>query len=62
MMHKMLWQLADFCGVEVLTYAIMSNHLHVVVRVPVKESVESVAGAAGVGGDAIPSVLGADAL
>jgi putative transposase len=29
MMRKMLWQMADFCGVEVLTYAIMSNHLHV---------------------------------
>jgi len=33
-MRKMLWQVADFCGVEVLTYCIMSNHFHVLVRVP----------------------------
>ncbi|NBB78406.1 MAG: transposase [Verrucomicrobia bacterium] len=33
-LRKMLWQVADFCGVEVLTYAIMSNHFHVLVRVP----------------------------
>jgi len=35
-MRRMLWQMAEFCGVEVLTYAVMSNHVHVVVRVPVK--------------------------
>jgi len=29
----MLWQVADFCGVEVLTYCVMSNHFHVLVRV-----------------------------
>ena len=34
--RKMLWQIADFCGVEVLTYCIMSNHFHVLVRVPEK--------------------------
>lgn len=33
MLRKMLWQVADFSGVEVLTYAIMSNHFHVLVRV-----------------------------
>lgn len=32
-LRKMLWQVADFCGVEVLTYCIMSNHFHVLVRV-----------------------------
>ena len=31
---KQLWQVAGFCGVEVLTYCIMSNHFHVLVRVP----------------------------
>jgi putative transposase len=41
MFRKMLWQVADFCGVEVLTYAVMSNHVHVVVRVPVKESLDA---------------------
>lgn len=30
----MLWQVADFCGVEILTYCIMSNHFHVLLRVP----------------------------
>lgn len=33
MLRKMLWQLADFSGVEILTYCIMSNHFHVLVRV-----------------------------
>ena len=35
-LRKMLWQVADFSGVEVLTYCIMSNHFHVLVRVPEK--------------------------
>ncbi len=59
-MRKMIWQMADFCGVEVLTYAVMSNHVHLVVRVPVKESMEVVNGAAGAEG--IPAVAGADDL
>ncbi len=33
-LRKMIWQVADFCGVKVLTYCIMSNHFHVLVRVP----------------------------
>jgi REP element-mobilizing transposase RayT len=33
-LRKMLWQVADFSGVEVLTYCVMSNHFHVLVRVP----------------------------
>ena len=37
MLRKMLWQAADFSGVEILTYCIMSNHFHVLVRVPEKE-------------------------
>ena len=35
-LRKMLWQVADFSGVEVLTYALMGNHFHVLVRVPVE--------------------------
>ena len=35
-LRKQLWQTADFCGVHILTYALMSNHLHVLVRVPLK--------------------------
>ncbi len=34
---KQLFQVADFCGVEILTYCLMSNHFHVLVRVPVAE-------------------------
>lgn len=41
-LRKMLWQVADFCGVEVLTYCIMSNHFHVLLRVPNAESVSDV--------------------
>jgi len=33
-LRKMIWQVADFCGVEVLTYCVMSNHFHVLLRVP----------------------------
>jgi len=38
-LRKMLWQVADFCGVEILTYCLMSNHFHVLVRVPEKRAV-----------------------
>lgn len=33
-LRKMIRQVADFCGVEVLTYALMSNHFHILVRIP----------------------------
>ena len=33
-LRKQLWQVADFCGLEIITYALMSNHFHVLVRVP----------------------------
>jgi putative transposase len=38
-LRAMLWQVAEFCGVEILTYAVMSNHFHVLVRVPAKRAV-----------------------
>ena len=38
-LRKQLWQIADYCGVHILTYAIMSNHFHVLVRVPLKAEV-----------------------
>jgi len=37
--RKMIWQVADFCGVEILTYCVMSNHFHVLVRVPEQQAV-----------------------
>ncbi|HAV14351.1 MAG TPA: transposase [Opitutae bacterium] len=33
-LRKMIRQVADFSGVEVLTYCVMSNHFHVLLRVP----------------------------
>jgi len=33
-LRKMIRQVADFCGVDVLTYCIMSNHFHILLRVP----------------------------
>ncbi|MFQ3224743.1 MAG: putative transposase [Lentimonas sp.] len=41
-LRKMIWQVADFCGVDVLTYCIMSNHFHVLIRVPCVDSVTDV--------------------
>lgn len=34
MLRKMMHTVADFCGVQVLTFCIMSNHFHVLVKVP----------------------------
>ncbi len=34
MLRKMMHIVADFCGVQVLTFCIMSNHFHVLVKVP----------------------------
>jgi putative transposase len=31
-MRKILWRVADFCGVEVMTYCLMENHFHILVR------------------------------
>ncbi|MDX2187513.1 MAG: transposase [Opitutaceae bacterium] len=35
-LRDLIWKVADFCGVKVVTYAILSNHFHVLVRVPKK--------------------------
>ncbi len=39
-LRKMIWQVADFCGAEVLTYCVMSNHFHVLLRVPAAQEVD----------------------
>jgi hypothetical protein len=33
-LRRMIWQLADFAGMEVITYTVLSNHFHILVRVP----------------------------
>jgi putative transposase len=38
-LRGMLWQAAAFCGVRILSYAVMSNHFHVLVFVPGKRAV-----------------------
>lgn len=33
-LRRVLWRVAEFCGVEVLTYCVMGNHFHALVAVP----------------------------
>ena len=33
-LRKLIWKMAAFSGVEVLTYCIMDNHFHILVSVP----------------------------
>jgi REP element-mobilizing transposase RayT len=40
--RSMLWNVADFCGVEVLAYCMMSNHFHILLRTPSKLELEQV--------------------
>jgi hypothetical protein len=37
-LRKQLWAVADFCGVQFRTHAILSNHFHVLLKVPGKTS------------------------
>lgn len=41
-LRNQIWKVADFCGVEVLTYCIMSNHVHVLLRTPDKSHLKRV--------------------
>lgn len=38
-LRRMLWKVADFSGVEILTYCLMNNHFHVLVHVPYQAQV-----------------------
>ncbi len=38
-LRKQLWQIADFSGVEVITYCLLNSHFHALVQVPDRESV-----------------------
>lgn len=40
--RKMLHQVADFSGVEILTYCLMNNHFHLLVKVPSVDSFDDV--------------------
>ena len=39
MLRRQLWQAAQFSGVQVLTYCLLSNHFHLLVRVPAKAKI-----------------------
>ncbi len=39
-LRKEIWRIADFSGVDVITYCVMSNHFHVLVEVPDRREVE----------------------
>lgn len=34
MLRRQMWLVAEYCGVQVLTYTILDNHFHILVRVP----------------------------
>lgn len=36
-LKRLIWRLADFCGVKLVTYCIMGNHFHLLVEVPKKD-------------------------
>lgn len=38
-LRRQLWQVADYCGVQILTYTVLANHFHVMARVPREEPV-----------------------
>jgi len=38
-LRELIWTYAEFCGVEVISYCVLSNHFHVLVRVPESVSV-----------------------
>src|SRR5471032_542010 len=38
-LRKQLWDVSDYCGIEIITHSVMINHFHVVVEVPQKTPV-----------------------
>jgi REP element-mobilizing transposase RayT len=38
-LRKLIWRIADYCGVEIFTYGILSNHFHVLVCIPQKTEI-----------------------
>lgn len=39
-LRKLIWQVAEFSGIRVITYAVMDNHFHVLVEVPASREVD----------------------
>jgi len=38
-LRKQMWQVADFCGIRIITHDILSNHFHVKILVPKKADI-----------------------
>ena len=39
-LRKQIWRIADFWGVKIFTYCMMTNHFHIVVDIPDRRQVE----------------------
>lgn len=39
MFRRMMRQLAEFCGVRIMTYAVLGNHFHILLHVPEREDI-----------------------
>jgi REP element-mobilizing transposase RayT len=37
--RRQMWQVSEFCGVEVITYSVMANHFHILVHVPAANTI-----------------------
>ncbi len=37
-LRKIMWRMANFCGVKLLTYCVMDNHFHLLVRIPSQQA------------------------
>ena len=38
--RDMMWRVAEFSGVQIITYAVMDNHFHMLIQVPEAEDIE----------------------
>jgi len=36
-LRRVMWRMAAFCGVEIVTYCVMGNHFHILLMVPNRE-------------------------
>ena len=37
-LRRVIWRMAEFCGIKVLTYCLMSNHFHLLAEVPHRDT------------------------
>jgi REP element-mobilizing transposase RayT len=40
--RKQLWQVAEFCGIQIITHTVLSNHFHVLLRTPQRTEISDV--------------------